>query len=163
MLDSSDQITFFQCSTVQSLYRCAHSNLLTTFSAESPGFSAATQLANPASDCRRRSVVIEIGNPTILVISLRGVELCCFKARSIYQSSHSLVFHLYSRCGLHPWKVSNRYVVSICWTAFGLQFIRDTIFRWKISALASPSIFPMSISVRCFLGCRSSWESAIVE
>src|SRR5277367_6057852 len=118
MLDSSDQITFFQSSTVQSLYRCAHCNLLTTFSADSPGFSAATQLANPASDRRRRRVVMEIGNPTILVISLRGVELCCFKSRSIYRSSRSLVFRLYSRRGLRPWKVSNKYVASVCWMAF---------------------------------------------
>src|SRR5271170_4037648 len=42
ILDSSDQITRFQSSTVQSLYLIAHSNLLTTFSFRNPSFSAAT-------------------------------------------------------------------------------------------------------------------------
>src|SRR5579859_4253127 len=40
-LDSSDQMTCFQSSTVQSLYFIAHSNLATIFSARKPGFSAA--------------------------------------------------------------------------------------------------------------------------
>src|SRR5579859_2119885 len=41
ILDSSDQMTCFQSSTVQSLYFKAHCSLLATFSARNPGFSAA--------------------------------------------------------------------------------------------------------------------------
>jgi len=40
-LDSSDQMTFFQSSMVQSLYFIAHSSRLRIFSADRPGFSAA--------------------------------------------------------------------------------------------------------------------------